>query len=170
MRIRDTTAADARAIAEVYVRSWQAAYRGLMPDDLLDSLSVENPEQEWGSWLASPAPRQGCLVAEEDGKVVGFVRFGSSRDEDAAEDAGEVYAIYVVPEAFGTGTGRELFAHANRILRERGFTAATLWVLEANERARRFYEAAGWRPDGAITTERIDCLRLPTVRYGVELG
>ena len=170
MRIRDATIADARAIVEVYIRSWQAAYRGLMPDDFLDSLSVEDREQEWRSWLASQPTRQWCLVAEDDGKVLGFVRFGPSRDEEAPEDAGEVYAIYVLPEAFGTGTGRELFAHANRILRERGFAAATLWVLEANERARRFYEAAGWRLDGAITTERIDCLRLPTVRHVSEPG
>lgn len=170
MKIRDPTAADARAVAEVHVRSWQAAYRGLMPDDFLDSLSVEDREREWRAWLASPPPREGGLVAEEDGKVLGFVRFGPSRDEGGRQDAGEVYAIYVVPEAFRTGTGRELFARASRMLRERGFTEATLWVLEANERARHFYEAAGWRPDGAVSTERMDCLRMPTVRYRTELG
>jgi ribosomal protein S18 acetylase RimI-like enzyme len=55
-------------------------------------------------------------------------------------------------------------------LRGRGFRTATLWVLESNDRTRRFYEKAGWKPDGATTTERIDCLNYPTVRYRLELA
>ena len=54
-------------------------------------------------------------------------------------------------------------------LRERRFTVATLWVLETNDRARRFYDAAGWTTDGATTSERVDCEMRPTVRYRVTL-
>lgn len=136
-------------------------------------LSVEEREAIWRSGLSDAQPGQGCFVAEDDGgRTVGFVAFGPVRDEHGPLPAatGEVYAIYVVPEAFGTGIGRELFSGAGEALRERGFRTAVLWVLQSNERARRFYEVAGWNPDGAVTTERIDCLNYPTVRYRVELG
>jgi ribosomal protein S18 acetylase RimI-like enzyme len=169
--VRDATLADARAIAEVHVRSWQAAYRGLLPDDLLESLSAPDREAMWRMSLARPAPGNGCLVAEEEGDVIGFAAFGPARKDHIAAppDAGEVYAIYLAPERFGRGVGRTLLSLATDRLREAGFRSAVLWVLEANERARGFYELMGWRVDGATTTERIDCLNLPTVRYAVAL-
>ena len=173
MRIREAVPSDASDIASVHVRSWQAAYRGQLPDEFLDGLSVGEREAMWRSGLSDPGPWRGCFVAEDaGGRTVGFVAFGPARDEHGPlpADTGEVYAIYVAPDAFGTGVGRELFARAGDALRERGFRTAVLWVLESNEQARRFYEVAGWKPDGAVTTERIDCLNYPTVRYRVGLG
>lgn len=166
--IRETIPGDARAIAEVHVRAWQHAYRGQMPDDFLGRLSVDEREAMWRSGLTDPRPGRGCFVAEDQhGRIVGF---GPTSDEGATEVTGEVHAIYLEPEAVGTGVGRELFALASAELRERGFRAATLWVLQTNERARRFYERAGWRLDGAVSTERVDCANLPTVRYRAELA
>ena len=94
---------------------------------------------------------------------------GPSEDADAGERTGELYAIYLDPDRIGTGPGRRLSEHAVEDLRSRGFDTATLWVLETNERARRFYEAAGWTHDGTITSERVDCEMRPTVRYRVAL-
>ncbi len=170
LRIREATPADAPAIASVHVRSWRAAYRGQIPDETLDRMSVEDREATWREWLRDPRPEQRAWVAEDGGRVVGFSSTAPTEDADAAPGAAEVYTIYLEPEAFGQGIGRALFAQAVDDLRDRGFRAATLWVLETNERARRFYEAAGWRPDGAVTTERIDCSNLPTVRYRVDLA
>ena len=104
-------------------------------------------------------------VAEEDGRTVGFAVTGPSEDADAERTTAEVYAIYLEPDRLGTGLGRGLFSHAIDDLRERGFDSVTLWVLETNERARRFYEIAGWKPDGTITSERVDREMRPTVRY-----
>lgn len=170
MRIRESIPADAEAIATVHVRSWQVAYRGQLPVEYLDGLTVEDrlsqhqwalehPRQDWRVW-----------VAEEGRRVLGFAVTGPSEDADADPGTAELYAIYLEPEAYGTGVGRRLFAHAIGDLRERGYETATLWVLESNGRARRFYEVAGWRLDGATTTERIDCLNYPTVRYRADLG
>jgi GNAT superfamily N-acetyltransferase len=103
------------------------------------------------------------------GRIVGFSGFGPSFDEDRTNATGEVYAIYIEPELIGTGLGRDLFARTQEELRARGFDRATLWVLEANEPARRFYEKAGWRADGALKQERIDCDNRPVVRYAAEL-
>jgi GNAT superfamily N-acetyltransferase len=170
--VRDATLDDAKAIAAVHVRSWQAAYRGLLPDDLLDSLSAPDREAMWRMSIARPALGHGCVVAEEEGDVIGFAAFGPARQGHgaASPDAGEVYAIYLAPERLGRGVGRTLLSGATDRLREAGFRSALLWVLEANERARGFYELMGWRVDGATTTERIDCVNLPTVRYAIALG
>lgn len=165
MRIREATLADARSIAEIHVRAWQAAYRGQMPDEYLDGLTVEDrlEQHEWS--LRNPRDTWRVWVCEDEGRVGGFAVTGPSEDADADDRTAEVYAIYLEPQRIGTGVGRSLFAYAVDDLRDRGFRAATLWVLESNAPARRFYELAGWKEDGATTSERIDCLMLPTVRY-----
>ena len=169
LRIRVAVPADARPIAEIHVRSWQAAYRGQLTDDYLDGLSVDDRLEQHRHSLEQPLAEWRTWVAEDGGDAAGFAVTGPSQDADAGDRTGEVYAIYLVPDRVGTGAGRALLEHAVGDLRERGFEAATLWVLETNERARRFYERAGWVHDGTVTTERVDCEMRPTVRYRVEL-
>ena len=165
---RLATAADARRIAELHVRTWRAAYRGLLPDALLASQSVEKREPQWRHWNEGHALRRIWLVERED-TLLGFAATGPSRDHDAAA-AGEVYAIYLDPGVIGTGVGRDLFAHASAALGAQGFTRATLWVLESNARSRRFYEAAGWRPDGTRKTETLQGVEVVEVRYACALS
>src|SRR5262245_36235858 len=156
-RIREAVPADARSIAEIHVRAWQAAYRGQLTDEYLDGLSVEDRLEQHRHSLEAPPAQWRTWVAEEADATIGFSVTGPSQDADATERTGEVYAIYLEPDRVGTGSGRALFEHAVEDLRERGFDAATLWVLESNARARRFYEVAGWRHDGTVTSERVDC-------------
>jgi GNAT superfamily N-acetyltransferase len=167
--IRSATPEDAHTVAEVHVRSWQHAYRGLLPEAYLDGLSVEERAQRRLEAMAQAAPNAGMLVAEVDGTIVGFASFCSSRDDDAEEDVGEVPAIYLDPEVVGRGIGRRLFEAVADELRRAGFRRATLWVLEANDRARRFYEKAGWRWDGTVSRHDFDCANEPVVRYAVDL-
>jgi GNAT superfamily N-acetyltransferase len=167
--IRTARPDDARAVAEVHVASWRHAYRGLLPDDYLERLSVDDRGAMWRGAFDDPDPASGAFVAEIDGRVVGFASFDPSRDEDVPERTGEVPAIYVDPTVLGTGVGRELFEAATIALRDAGFARATLWVLEANALARRFYEKAGWAWDGAVSTHLFDCANEPVVRYAVDL-
>jgi L-amino acid N-acyltransferase YncA len=167
--IRPATPEDARAIAEVHVASWRYAYRGLLPDDYLEKLSVEERAARRLAWFADPTPHSGVLVAEVSGRIVGSASFGPSRDDDAVAGTGEVPAIYVEPAVLGTGVGRELLAASTEGMRDAGFTRAILWVLEANARARRFYERAGWRWDGTVSQHDFDCANLPVVRYARDL-
>ena len=169
LRIREAEPKDARAIAEIHVRAWQDAYRGQLDDDYLDELKVEDRLEMHQRALESPPAEYRMWLAEEDGRAVGFAVTAKSEDADAEDRTAELYAIYLEPDRVGTGVGRELFAHAIDDLRERGFRTATLWVLETNEGARRFYEIAGWKPDGTVTSERVDCEMRPTVRYRVKL-
>lgn len=134
--------ADARSIASVHVHTWQAAYRGIVPDPYLESLSVENRETAWREMVTRGASE--IWVAEAEGSVAGFVSFGPSRGPGALPSTGELEAIYVLPASWGTGVGAALWRVAQRRLTERHFTSVTLWVLKDNLRAIRFYSAAGF--------------------------
>ncbi|MGE5227756.1 MAG: N-acetyltransferase family protein [Planctomycetaceae bacterium] len=169
--IRAARPEDAHAIAEVHVEGWRWAYRGLVPDTYLDGLDVDARERMWAESLAHPGDAWGCFVADEGGRVVGFVGCGPPDDAEAPTGAGEVYAIYVSQEVQGTGVGRALFVRAEAALAEHRFRTGVLWVLEANHLARRFYERAGWAPDGAVGEHPFGDLEpLPTVRYAGDLA
>jgi GNAT superfamily N-acetyltransferase len=144
--VRAAVPADARHVAEVHVRSWQSAYRGLLDQDYLDSLTPE----AWTSrydfervGLRVPS----TLVAVRENAVCGFTSVGLSRDDDLA-DHGELMALYVDPRQLRTGIGTVLIGAARKRMAARGFAEAALWVLRDNHRARRFYERDGWHPDG----------------------
>lgn len=168
--IRPATPKDAQRLAEIHVSAWQAAYRGQLDDEYLDGLKVDDRLEQHRRSLQEQRADWRTWLAEDGGRAVGFAVTGPSEDADAERTTAEVYAIYLEPDRVGTGLGRDLFSHAVTDLRERGFDAVTLWVLETNERARRFYEAAGWKPDGTITSERVDCEMRPTVRYRTTLA
>lgn len=168
--IRPAVLSDAGAIAAVQVRSWQVAYRGQISDAYLDSLSIDERTTRWTEIMSSARERQEELVAEVDGEVVGFVSYGASRDEDAEPGAGELAALYLAPESWDTGIGHRLFTRAVDALQTAGFSRATLWVLKTNARARRFYEAHGWRPDGAHKEDRRPGVVLEEVRYRALVG
>jgi ribosomal protein S18 acetylase RimI-like enzyme len=165
--IRRATAADAQAISEVHLRSWHWAYRGLIPDAYLDRLAAELPTriERFRARLASEAPDERTWIALQGERIVGFAITATSGDSDATRDVAEVRSLYLAPEAAGQGIGRALFAHAVADLRDRGYRQATLWVLESNARARGFYAAAGWSPDGATKVEERPETLLREVRY-----
>ncbi|KKZ70730.1 GNAT family N-acetyltransferase [Streptomyces showdoensis] len=162
--IRAAGPSDAAAVASVHVRSWRAAYRGLVPDAYLDSLDVGERTEVWRDRLSAPgAPT--VLLAEEDGAVA-FSCFRPWPDgEWDASVTAELSALYAVPEAWGRGVGRDLLAATVAAMAAAGFRAAGLWVLEGNPRARAFYGAAGWRPDGTSVTEETGGRMLTELRY-----
>lgn len=140
---------DAHAIAVVHIASWCAAYRGLLPDKVLDALTVDGRERDWRGWLADGGARVHTLVAERDGRIVGFcvIELPSSEEDEPQHVAG-VPALYLHPDAFGTGAGGALMDAATDAIRERGYGEAILWMLEGNDRAEVFYERRGWVRDG----------------------
>lgn len=166
--VRRAALTDADAIGLVHVRSWQAAYRGKIPQDYLAGLDPVRRSQVWRQIMEGSDPsRDGVFVAvAEGGEITGFTSFGPSRDDNADPTVtGEVYAIYAAPEAWATGTGRALMADAVEELARLGYTDAVLWVLDSNERARRFYALAGWEEDGASKTDGSRGFDITEVRY-----
>lgn len=151
--VRVAVVADAAAIAAVHVASWRGAYVGLIDQTFLDSLDVAEFAARRERSLAEPLAGGCHFVAEAGGAIVGFAVAGPTRDDADNAVVAEVYAMYALPSAWGTGAGRALMVACIAFLKERGFREATLWVLTGNTRARRFYEAAGFRTDGATKIE-----------------
>lgn len=144
MIIRRATLEDAVGIADVQSRTWLDAYAGIVKHGKLAE-KIAGREQRWREILMGGTP---TWVAEEDGVVTGIMSAAMSRDEDTAPNTGELWMIYVAPEAQGRGIGTALTGEAVKQLRALGCTAATLWVFEANAGARGFYERMGWTWDG----------------------
>lgn len=164
LRVRRATIADAEAIARVHVRTWQAGYRGIVPDAHLDGLDERARARAWRATLGEGSD---VLVVERDGSVVGFANWGPSRDADGAGVV-ELYAIYVLASAWGTGVGPLLLAAAVEEMRA-ATGRATLWVLRDNGRARRFYEREGWSHDGGTMDDDRGDFVLHEVRYARRL-
>lgn len=166
MQIREPHPSDAGAMGALHVRAWQRAYRGLMPDDYLAQLSIDERVDLWTEALGrDPRTRSVRYVAEQDdGTVVGFLVAGPRGGDESAE-VGEVYALNVEPDAWGTGAGRALLEAGTTFLRDAGFDEAILWVVPGNQRARRFYERNGWADDGAQREEEVFGVAVPEVRY-----
>ncbi|MGW8697843.1 N-acetyltransferase family protein [Streptomyces eurythermus] len=168
MRIRQAGPDDASAVARVHVRSWQAAFAGLVPQHYLDAMDPSHEESRWKSRIAGTRwPSSGVLVAESEAGIVGFASFGPSEESSAIAEIGTLYAM---PEVWGAGIGKQLMAAALTTLGQADYAQAVLWVLEGNERARRFYEAAGWRPDGTAVVDTTGGAALDKLRYGHPLG
>jgi ribosomal protein S18 acetylase RimI-like enzyme len=142
MEIRAASPEDCHAVAEVHVASWQAAYAGVLDAASLASLSIERRADSWRQVLAEAQSE--LLVGRMGASTVGFASFGPSRDADAPSGRGEIWALYVHPRAWSTGAGRELWFAARERLQSQGSSSISLWVLECNARAIRFYSAAGF--------------------------
>jgi GNAT superfamily N-acetyltransferase len=161
--VRVATVDDARAIAAVHVRGWQASYRGVLSDDHLDKLSIERRAESWAQWI--PDARLAIAVDDIAGSIVGFVSAGPSRDTDVVPRTGEVMAIYVLPEMFRRGIGSALLRWAMNEAAARSWTQLTLWTLAANAGARAFYEHCGWSLDGTTKREPFAGAIVDQVRF-----
>ncbi len=159
MNVRPARLEDARRIAEIQVETWHATYAGVMPQEVLDGLSVDDRERDWQQWI--PHPETDSFVVELDGEIRGFVSVGPSW---TSRGIGELYAIYVTPDAHGRGAGLALMDAGVRALSER-WDEATLWVATENPRARRFYERYGWVVDGERVDDSIPGASVPETRY-----
>jgi ribosomal protein S18 acetylase RimI-like enzyme len=150
--IRAGTPEDAEATARLHVESWAAAY------------TLPGPTLEQRLALHRQFPPS--FVAEVDGEIVGFVGVGPSRDADAE---GELYTIYVHPDHWRDGVGRQLIRAGEERMRELGCRKVVLWVLDGNARAQSFYESAGWSADGERRTIEFVGQAIPEVRYAKTL-
>lgn len=157
IRVRRADLEDAGGVATVHVASWQAAYRGLIDQEVLDRLEVDQRTDGWSRWIAAslsgqategPAgPSHRLLVAEIGDRIVGWAGFGSGRDPGMGQ-LGELAGLYVHPEFWSQRVGHTLLGRVEEELLPAGFESAFLWVLRGNDRAAEFYDRHGWIADG----------------------
>jgi len=167
--VRLATHADARKIAQIHVETWQAAYRGQMPDSVLDHLNVEKRAVFWNTHLSGQP--SGTFVAEFKQAIIGFCDLIPSRDKDSnPTTVGEIAAIYVHPEFWRKGAGAALCRFSLREARTQRFGSVTLWILTSNVAARKFYEAMGFSLDGATKVDQcLNNYELHEVRYRISV-
>jgi GNAT superfamily N-acetyltransferase len=172
MRVRPAVIGDARRIAEVHVLSWQSGYRGMLPRVVLDGLRPAQRVPRWTATVRRAAwPGRGTLVADDSGDVIGFADVRPTMDEDQDPDrVGQIASFYVLPAAWGRGVGRDLMTAAVHTLGVAGFASATLWVLDTNVPATRFYDRLGWVPDGAVRADVVGDAAIRDLRYRRELA
>ena len=151
------------AVAGVHVRSWQAGYRGLLPDAYLDGLRAEERAERY-NFASGDARAPATMLATDGETICGFATTAPARDSDLSE-YGELFALYVDPEWWGRGVGAALISSARGRLRELGFRNAALWLLAGNARAERFYRLDGWLPDGLGRTDTVWGVTVNEVRW-----
>jgi ribosomal protein S18 acetylase RimI-like enzyme len=169
MRIEPATLDDARAIAEVHVLTWHAAYQTIFPTEYLAGLSIDEREALWRESIPKGDPE--IWVARIEGRIVGCISFGRCRDEGASPQTGEVWAIYVMPSHWSTGVGRTLWLNARERMKQQGYKSVSLWVLAENARAIDFYLAGGFVPNPSSAKDITRGGRtLKEVRYEAQIG
>ncbi|EEF57388.1 GNAT family N-acetyltransferase [Pedosphaera parvula] len=162
MDIRPAQRTDAAGIAHVHVDCWRSTYAGLVPQAHLETLSHQQREKDWDSWLA-PSGNIHVFVAIQEHQIVGFASAGAYRGANQDFQA-ELYAIYLLPEYHRRGIGSRLICEAiQKLLQEQMFSMIA-WVFTRNP-ARQFYEKLG----GKQIAEKLVLVggaRLPAVAYG----
>ena len=157
-RIRVASAADARALAEIFVTAWRAGYVGVVASDVLDALEA-GAITGWLTPLVTSEAATTLVVEAADGSLQGFCRFGEDPDEPATA---QIFALYVDPRAQRRGLASALIDEALDSLAAAGYATISLWVFAANERARRLYGSFGFVPDGTGRVE--EAYRSPEIR------
>jgi GNAT superfamily N-acetyltransferase len=165
--VRRATPADADAITDVHVRTWRWTYRGQLPESFFADLRPERRAQRWRADLATDAII--AWVAERGERLVGFAGWGPTRDDDLDAGVVELHMINVLEEHIGRGVGQALMAAVEADWRARDYEQAVLWVLEANERALRFYARRGWERDGVTRMIEMGGAALPGLRMAKRL-
>lgn len=164
MIIRQADTEDAPAIATIHVRSWQYAYRDLLPEDQLAALSIAEREQQWLRNLDADH-HLNTVVIEHNEKVVGFASWGLIPDSHPA--TAMLYSMYLDPDAMGHGYGSELMQAVEVDMIAAGATNGTLHVLAENTPTRTFYERHHWHLEpGSDQTETFFGITVETVVYG----
>lgn len=162
--IREATAKDAYAIAEVHIASWKTTYRDIFPPEMLAELSVESRAALWEESLSKPSGIDFLFVAENaSGEVIGFA--GGGRAHEAIKGyEGELRVMYILETYHGLGIGRRLFDHIIARLVDTGIDSMFAWALKDNPN-RKFYEKLGGEAIGDRLYER-GGRYYPAVGYG----
>ncbi len=170
-RIRAGGPGDLTAVAELHALSRRVTYRGIIPDAQLRATTAARLRRGWAERVTRESGTHRLYLAEAGGELRGFSYLGpGDEDEPVPPGTGVLYAIHVHPDAQGRGVGRALMDRCLRTFVEWRYARAILWVLDGNDRARRFYERAGWRHDGTVRESPIGAALTRQLRYVRPVG
>jgi GNAT superfamily N-acetyltransferase len=138
LTVRRARLDDAEGFVRAYEASWDATLAPIVGRPLQEFAPFEERIEQFRRGLEQPHADASIWVAERDGEIAGV----------AVGLGAELRALYVVPEAWGGGAANALMEAVLGAIGSGGAQEATLWVVEDNPRARRFYEREGWEPTG----------------------
>ena len=168
MNLRNATPDDAATMAVVHIDAWRTAYEDLVPDSFLSALDHGRRTERFRTFLDSGSGE--TYIVERNGRAIGHLTVGPCRDDDLDErSVGEIWGIYLLPAHWRQGIGTQVCRRAEEMLSARGFSRIVLWMFEGNDRAKQFYEAMGYTPDGGTKVIEVGA-PLPAVRYSKEVN
>jgi GNAT superfamily N-acetyltransferase len=189
VQVRVAQPDDADAIAAAHIEGWRVGYRHVFPTEYLDAPEFASSRLErWRAWTWNEFANSQLFVVLLRDRVVGFGHVGPERVEPGCDQSGtdanpvpinsaaglgrgEVYGLYLHPDAWGSGAASALIARCHEYLRDEGYGEAVLWVLRDNPRARVFYEKSGWSATGLeMMFEPRQSAPVPEVQYVVRLS
>lgn len=173
---------DALSIARVHVESWQRAYVGLVDQAYLDALEIPERADGWEArlvtglggdlalkpWWGGGRPARTEVLVDPRGTIQGFVSYGPLRPEPgevAEPGGGELYALYLHPDAWGQGGGWALYERCLAALRLAGFARVTIWAMRGAQQARAFYERQGAQLQAGGRIHKTQGIEMDLVRY-----
>lgn len=139
----------------VHYQSWIETYTGLIDQNYLKTRTLEKCIE-----IAKKYP-DNTFVCDVDGKIVGFACYGQSRNEDL-DNAGEIFAIYVLKEYQNKGIGKMLMDACFHALKD--YKKIVVWALSTNDKAIGFYKHLGFIEDGKTKVEDLKITSLKEVR------
>ena len=144
--IRRVQAGDEKALASIQTESWKAAFQRILDEETL--LRCTNLERATVSYqrLLDEKKGNGYLLLL-DGQPHCIAWWDAARDEAFAGKA-ELICIHSLPQHWHQGFGSRMMDRVLSDVKAAGYSEIILWVFAENERARRFYEAKGFRPEG----------------------
>ena len=161
---RDAGPLDAMAMACVHHETAIVAYTPIGLGDAQRSFTVE---QFWRAWQERIAdPEQWCGVVETDGAIAGTIHLTPL---DGEPGVGDLTSLYLAPALWGSGCAALLDTLAFDEARRR-YSSLRLNVLQANERAQRFYVRRGWNPDGTEHRFELADREIVTLHYRIDLS
>lgn len=138
---------DAKYCADIHAESWTFAYSNIVPKDIIDQHNARWP-MVWRKMLVNNVDSHYVIVL--DSKIIGFLTIAVSRDSDLKDIFYEIIGLYFDPEYIGLGYGKQAMDWVKKEIKSRGYDNISLWVLKENNRARKFYEKSGFKPDGKV--------------------
>lgn len=147
-KIRYADISDAKTLAEIHSKSWKVAYKGIVPNEILEKITAEKRQIYFEKALTEGWEEDAIIF--KDNEAVGLICIGKCRDTDKPGAYGEIWGIYLLPEYWKMGIGSELINWGINELKKRNYNKVILWVLEENISARKFYEKIGFKHDGTV--------------------
>lgn len=146
--IRHAEINDCSIMGAIHSESWKVAYKGIVPDPVLDNMSAEKSEKKFYNSFMQGVENN--VIILNDDQAVGFMCLGKCRDDDLDNSFGEIWGIYLLPSFWEQGIGTKAINWGINYLKNRRYNKISLWVLENNIKARKFYEKLGFIHDGMI--------------------